>query len=277
MRIVNPPLPRTAAGRRARVPYPAVSTRAPEIVVTWESGDPAARDRAAALADALGLPLAAADEARKAGLRLAVTDARLELASRGMKSGAGAAVDFSAIDTRPGRGVSKRHPLARAVGRDAHSVLDATAGMGQDAFLLACIGFRVTAVECSLVIAALLEDGLRRAELDERLRRAIGGRLRIIAADAREVIRTLTEPPDAIYIDPMFPPKRRESALPRKEIQLIRRLAGNDPDAGELLSAALESGAKRVVVKRPHHAQPLGATPDASIESKLVRYDLYFP
>jgi 16S rRNA (guanine1516-N2)-methyltransferase len=75
----------------------------------------------------------------------------------------------------------------------------------------------------------------------------------------------------------MFPPKKRESALPRKEIQLIRALVGDDSGARVLLEAALRHARKRVVVKRPHHAPHLAGRPHHVIESKLLRYDVYLP
>jgi 16S rRNA (guanine1516-N2)-methyltransferase len=238
-----------------------VSDGALDLVVTVEKAEP--EPRAADLAGRLRVPLVTPAEAVEADLRLVFTAERLELCSRGMRTGTGIAADFSNLTVRR---LTKRHPLARAVGRDTRTVLDATAGLGQDAFLLAHLGYEVTAVERSPVIAALLGDGLRRA--------GVAG-VRLIEADARLLLQELRPLPDAISIDPMFPPKRRESALPRKEIQLIRRVAGDDPDAAELLEAALRSGAKRIIVKRPHHAPPLARRPHATIESKLVRYDLY--
>ena len=49
-----------------------------------------------------------------------------------------------------------------AIGRKAKSVVDATGGLGNDAILLARMGFKVLMIERSPVMSALLEDGLFR-------------------------------------------------------------------------------------------------------------------
>ena len=172
------------------------------------------------------------------------------------------------------RGRSRREPLARALGARTRTVIDATAGLGQDAFLLACLGYRVTAIERAPVLAVLLRDGLARAAADPVQRNALGDRLCVITGDARLLLREMT-PPDAVFLDPMFPPKRRKSALARKEIQIIRRVVGDDPDALELFAVARASARERVVVKRPTSAPPLAPRPSMSYVSKLVRYDVY--
>jgi 16S rRNA (guanine1516-N2)-methyltransferase len=202
-------------------------------------------------------------------------------------------VDFSKIDIRTGSGgLSKKQPLVKAFGQRVRTIIDATAGLGHDAFLLACCGFEVTAIERNLVVFSLLRDGLRRAQLDPRLRAASCDRLRITRGDARELLRqsvapshqatfagacspTLTEPPDAIFIDPMFPPKRKKSALAKKSIRLVRQLVGDDADAGELLEIALQAARNRVVVKRADDAPPLRDKPSLSFGGKLTRYDVY--
>jgi len=248
----------------------------PDIVVTIEPGAAGLARQAALLAEELSLPLAEDAAAIGVPLLLMVTATGLELREAASAATKGVRVDFTAIDLRTGRGnLSRRQPLARAIGRASRTVLDATAGLGHDAALLACMGFSVTAVERSPVVAALLQDGLARALADERYREALGGRLRVIVADARAVLRELDEPPDVVYIDPMFPPKRKASALAKKSIRLLRRVVGDDEDAEELLQTALDGCARRVVVKRSMYARPLGSKPAASVAGKLARYDIY--
>jgi 16S rRNA (guanine1516-N2)-methyltransferase len=124
-------------------------------------------------------------------------------------------------------------------------------------------------------VSALSAFRLRRLHDDEQLGKAVGDRLTLVVDDARRVLATL-EPPETIYIDPMFPPKRKASALAKKDVRLVRRVVGDDPDAGELLAIALDRAQRRVVVKRPSHAEPLAdRRPDFEIASKLVRYDVY--
>lgn len=211
-----------------------------------------------------------------AAMTLVFGDDGLELREPGDRPGRGMVVDYSSIDLRTGAGnLSKKQPLPRAIGKETKTVLDATAGFGNDAALLACMGFEVLAVERSPVIAVLLEDGLRRALLDEELNQALGDRLRTQAGDSREMLKEMEPKPDAVYIDPMFPEKRKKSALAKKHIRLVREIVGDDPDAEELLEVARDHARKRVVVKRPSHAPPLASDPDLSFEGKLVRYDVY--
>ncbi len=161
-------------------------------------------------------------------------------------------------------------------------MFDATAGLCRDAFLLACLGCRVTAVERSAVLAALVEDGLERARrrLDPNLAAAID-RITFSCADAREVLASLggddvpdDDVPDVVYIDPMYPPTGK-SALPQKEMRLSRALVGDDPDAAELLTIARGVARRRVVIKRHPRAPALGDAPSLTVTGRRVRYDVY--
>lgn len=169
--------------------------------------------------------------------------------------------------------------VAKAVGlqktRATLHVVDATAGLGQDAFVLASLGCRVTLFERNPVIHALLADGLARAALNvdcaaivERMRLREGSSIDWLAqADA--------EAADIVYLDPMFP-HRDKSALVKKEMQVFRTIVGDDEDSGQLLSVALERARYRVVVKRPRKAPVIeGPEPTTRIEGKSSRYDVY--
>ena len=213
-----------------------------------------------------------------AAMTLVFGDDGLELRDPDDRPRRGMVVEYSNIDLRTGAGnLSKKQPLPRAIGKETKTVLDATAGFGYDAALLACMGFEVLAVERSPVIAALLEDGLRRALLDEDLNRALGDRLHFQGGDSRDILEHMDSKPDAVYIDPMFPEKRKKSALAKKHIRFVRQIVGDDPDARQLLEVAMIHARKRVVVKRPTYADPLKADPDLSFGGKLVRYDVYLP
>ncbi len=158
----------------------------------------------------------------------------------------------------PSLRVTRREPLARALGRRARTVVDATAGLGGDALRLAGLGCTVIAVERSPWIAALLDDALERLRAGAGTLADLAGHVTLIHADAREFLAGHGDRPDAVYLDPMFPPRRRQSAAVRKELLWLRELAGDDPDADALLTAALASARERVIVKRPHHAPPIG-------------------
>ncbi len=200
-------------------------------------------------------------------VRIAARDGGLEALLPGDRPGRGLVVDWTRLDLRGLAG----QPLVRAIG-PARSVLDATAGLGYDAFLIAATGRTVDAVERREPVFRLLEDAHRRASADPRTA-AIAARIRPVRGEASEVLAAGGFP-EAIYLDPMFPPKRRAAALPPKEMQVVRALAGDDPDSGEVLAAARASGA-RVILKRPRHA-PEGPC-DFALGGKLARFEVYLP
>ncbi len=265
-----------------------MNSRPRDLVLVVESENAETHQRAIELAKNLGLSISSLEEtenavraspqaAADAKLILAVRDEGLELRDSEMRPGRGLHIDFSTLHPKQAAakgGFSRKQPLARAMGKHSQTILDATAGLGHDAALLACMGFEVTAVERSPVVAALLQDGFRRAMLDPELRAALHDRLKIMHADARDLLSQHNNSFDAVYIDPMFPPKRKHSALAKKEIRLVRQIVGDDDDATELLATA-RTHCKRVVVKRPTSAPHLHDSPTSSIESKLVRYDVY--
>ena len=180
-----------------------------------------------------------------------------------------------------------RDLLRRAVG-DLRSdgggaeVVDATAGLGADAFHLASLGVRTTMVERVPQVAALLAYTLARARSGQwgPEAEAAAGRLRLVEDDARAYLegrRRAGEPPAVVLIDPMYP-RSGKAALPAKGMALFRELVGEDEDADELLATALESATRRVVVKRPRRAPYLGGVrPSGSLEGSTTRYDLYAP
>lgn len=189
-------------------------------------------------------------------------------------------VDFieGALAHRRQFGGGSGQMIAKAIGIQPGvrpSVLDATAGLGRDAFVLACLGCQVQMIERNPIVAALLSDGLRRARLGSEVV-GIVQRMPLLVGDAIELMAAWTdEPPQVIHLDPMFP-SREKSALVKKEMRLFKPLVGADDDASELLAAALALASHRVVVKRPRKAPAIaGATPTYSLDGKSSRYDIY--
>jgi 16S rRNA (guanine1516-N2)-methyltransferase len=168
--------------------------------------------------------------------------------------------------------------ISKAVGiKKGHrpTIVDATAGLGRDAFVLATMGCRVHMIERSPVIAKLLEDGVRRAEQDEKIGGLIKEKLSLMCGDSRQELVHLPFEPEVIYVDPMFPPKEK-SALVKKEMRILQEVVGQDEDADELLKVALKIATKRVVVKRPAYANFLAEiNPQTSIKTKKHRFDIY--
>lgn len=193
-------------------------------------------------------------------------------------------VDFNsaALNYRKQHGGGRNEALAKAIGikgKEALSVIDCTAGMGSDSFVMASVGASVTMLERSPVIAALLEDALKRIEeLPE-----LSERLSLVKGDATDYIlergaNNNEALADVIYLDPMFPHKKK-SALVKKEMRAFQQLLGEDMDSARLLEAALQYAGNRVVVKRPSYAEPIelasGRKPNTAIESKKHRFDVY--
>jgi 16S rRNA (guanine1516-N2)-methyltransferase len=189
-------------------------------------------------------------------------------------------VDFvtGAVAHRRLYGGGSGQMIAKAVGIQAGvrpTVLDATAGLGRDAFVLAQLGCALTLIERQPLIAALLEDGMQRAQAVAELA-PIMQRMRLVCGNAISLMGNWrAEPPQVIYLDPMFP-HRDKSAQVKKEMRLFRPLAGDDDDAPELLAAALALATHRVVVKRPRKAPAIsGELPGYTLEGKSSRYDIY--
>lgn len=168
--------------------------------------------------------------------------------------------------------------IAKAVGvkrQYVPHVMDATAGLGRDAFILASLGCKVTLFERNPVVGALLEDGLRRAYADPDIGGWMQERMRLISHSSFDAVSLLSEAPDVVYLDPMFP-HRQKSALVKKEMQLFQLLVDQDDDADKLLPISCKLARKRVVVKRPSYAPFLNQqTPQMDIKTKNHRFDIY--
>ena len=167
--------------------------------------------------------------------------------------------------------------LPRAAGftnANTPTVIDATAGLGRDAFLLASLGAHVTLLERSAGVHRHLEDGLSAARAAGSHVAEIVARMTLIHGDAKFLLSGLTA--DVVLVDPMHPP-RKKSSLAKKEMRLLRQLVGDDFDALELMQAALASATKRVVLKWPLHADALRGLPKPchQIVGKTTRYDVF--
>ena len=152
------------------------------------------------------------------------------------------------------------------------TVLDATAGLGEDSLILAAAGFNVRLYEYDPVIAALLEDALKRANNLPELE-SVAARMEFYQEDSIQAMRTLSQAPDVVLLDPMFP-GRQKSAKIKKKFQLLQQLESPCSNEDELLDAAISTGAKKIVIKRPLKGPFLaGRKPSYSLSGKVIRYD----
>ncbi len=206
-------------------------------------------------------------------MHLVVTDRQLAVQVAGL--GSPISVDF-----QTGRCAYRRHHggselLAKALGlrRRRHPyIIDACAGFGQDAWIMAGLGCRVDLLERSPLVAAVLNDGLQRAAATPEAQR-----LRLYCVDARQHLAELSpeQQPDIVYLDPMYP-ERNTTALAGKAARALRAVVGDDADADELFVVARRCARHRVVVKRPRHAVYLGNTvPDLHYQGRSTRFDVY--
>lgn len=177
-------------------------------------------------------------------------------------------------------GGGKNQMILKATGLNKHkpSVMDLTAGLGRDSYVLATAGAQVTMFERQPIVAALLADGLRRLHsAGDEQELIIAQRLSLHEGDSLDCLAALAEceAPDVIYIDPMFP-ERGKTAKVKKAMAFFHHLVGSDDDAAALLPLALATARYRVVVKRPRHAPPLAdLKPGLCFEGKSTRFDVY--
>ncbi len=244
-------------------------------IIEVEASEALFDDQAQALAARLGLGCGGSAE-----MVLQVGAHGLQLVERGPQAPGPVRVDFveGALAHRRQFGGGSGQMIAKAIGIGPGvrpRVLDATAGLGRDAFVLASLGCEVVLIERQPVIAALLEDGLRRASTAVEVAEIIA-RMRLLVGDAIALMTDWQgDAPQVIHLDPMFP-HRDKSALVKKEMRLFRPLVGDDDDAPALLAAALALASHRVVVKRARKAPPIaGPAPGYSLEGKSSRYDIY--
>jgi 16S rRNA (guanine1516-N2)-methyltransferase len=181
----------------------------------------------------------------------------------------------------------RRQPLARAFGiesflqREGHlpSVVDTTAGLGQDAWLLAVLGCEVTLIERSALLHAMLQHALDQAAHDNRTEE-IAARMTLVTADAVEWLGAAQNPvADMLYLDPMYPPRRKQAKV-KKGMQFLHALLAPEQGNELLLPAALAAARLRVVVKRPQGAERLSGTDNwhgqlTEIRSPKTRFDVY--
>ena len=230
------------------------------------------------IADELSLPfLESFDESYSVFLML--TPERLQLQASGSDAPGPVCVDFigGALGHRLKFGGGRRQLIGRAVGvtpKETLNVLDVTAGLGRDAYILSNMGCDVTMIERSPIVVALLKDGLARAMKTSAFSEL---KLRLIEVDATRYLQQLSEDdyPDVVYLDPMFPTLKKSAAV-KKEMRVLKQVVGEGGNSAGLFRLARHVARKRVVVKRHRHAPTIdNARPDLVFAGKSSRFDVY--
>jgi 16S rRNA (guanine1516-N2)-methyltransferase len=259
----------------------------PNIFVSY--ADDSFLSQATALSVQLNLPLGglnsiASKKAMKADYSVHLSSTGLSFISHGKVHGA-INCDFTAGANHHRRsfGGGNGQMIAKAVGISGKfypKVLDVTAGLGADAFILASLGCDMQLIERNPIVHCLLRDGLDRALVSAMDDSELAGVINNIKLLNEDSISHLTEiesfnRPDIIYVDPMFP-ERKKSAQVKKEMQALHQIVGGDEDSHKILDIALQKALYRVVVKRPAHSDYLGnLKPNYSLEGKSTRYDIF--
>lgn len=178
-------------------------------------------------------------------------------------------------------GGGKGQTIAKAIGvssKNKPHVLDATAGLGRDALVLANLGCKMTLVEQSPILAEMLLQAKQQAESNPQFQQATKAGFDIYNNNADEFMQQrIIADADVVYLDPMYP-ENKKSALVKKDMQILQKMLGHssEDEIACLLDIAVKFAKQRVVVKRPKGAKPIrGIAPTMSLNSKKTRYDVY--
>ena len=243
----------------------------PSTTLTLVCAAPEREDTARALAVRLGLPLAET---------LPQDGAALVLDAEGLSLRRGALVvrgDFAHMLPRLRMQNLRGELLVRAAkGRGAErplQIVDATAGLGEDALLLAAAGHTVQLFEQNPIIAAMLRDALERAAQDSALADTVR-RMTLTEGDSVVGLGLLDVQPDVVVLDPMFP-ERKKSGLIGKKLQLLQVLEQPCANEEALLQSAIDACPAKIIIKRPLKGPYLaGRKPSYSLTGKAIRYDV---
>ena len=174
-------------------------------------------------------------------------------------------------------GKGRGQNLAKAVGMKFNknrNIIDATAGLGYDSFILASLGANVTLIERSQKMHTLLQNGIDEGKSFGGEIEKIINRMELVFGDSKDILPKLT--PEVIMIDTMYK-DRKKTALVKNNMRLVREIVGPDSDYIELLKIALNCAKNRVVLKQPRYAEPIKEITKCShqILGKTIRYDVF--
>ncbi len=217
-----------------------------------------------------------AEQADLTQYRLLVAEQGLQLMAPRQKKG-GVKADFFSPALRRRTEQGAKDLLLRAVAsKVSRSVVDATAGLGIDSFVLANAGHNVTLLEVAALPYIMCREALA-AIGRTRYGGALCQRMQLLNVDALQWLQQIPTPhPDVIYLDPMFEKSGKQSALSGQGMQALQQFTHNVAPSQQLLTQAIASCTEKVIVKRPAKGEPLaGLVPNHSVSGRTVRFDVY--
>lgn len=199
------------------------------------------------------------------------------VAESGLKEGK-AVLEINFQDANYNRILQKKSDLLwKAMGKPKSGVkvLDLTCGLAIDSFHFLQLGAEVTAVERQALIYFLLWSASLELPKDRPIQ--------FVFREAKDFLNSrsnLAQDFNIVYFDPMYPDKKKKSAIPRQEMLLFRHLVGQDLDADEVFDEITKTQVDKIIVKRPLHAESLKSGSPAYLkpiiyQGKMVRYDVY--
>ena len=149
--------------------------------------------------------------------------------------------------------------------KQATTIMDCTAGFGNDSYLLSLTGSQISAYESNPLMNALLADGLNRAVISN---------ITLLKKDAMQHLKNTDC--QVIYIDPMYPATKK-SAKNNKQMAFLQSIVGHQTQmASDLFEQAKLSKAKKIVIKRPVKSDFVNdIKPTSQIVGKAARFDIY--
>ena len=174
-------------------------------------------------------------------------------------------------------GKGRGQNLAKAVGMKSNknrNIIDATAGLGYDSFILASLGAKITLIERSEKMYKILQNGINEGLSFGGEIKNIINRMDLLFGDSKDILVKLS--PEVVMIDTMYK-DRKKTALVKNNMRLVRKIVGPDSDYVELLEIALNCAKNRVVLKQPRYADPIREIRKCShqILGKTIRYDVF--
>ncbi|MEC8383471.1 MAG: class I SAM-dependent methyltransferase [Pseudomonadota bacterium] len=174
--------------------------------------------------------------------------------------------------------IRSTQPLLKAIGKtictEKGLIIDATAGFGQDSFIMASHGLEVISIEQNPIIHAILE-----CLVAMLIQKKPHIKWKVLYGKSEHWLKHICskKQPNAIYLDPFF--HKPKKSLPKNAMQWLQELATKDTlSAEELFQRTLHQSIEKIVVKRDIKAPYLcNLFPNAgSITQKSSRFDCYF-